>query len=435
MIRRTLFEWQSIAYGTTDDTIPEAVADRLVAVASLSPLGGKNGARILTHGRKELRAGQVVGMVATDGCALEILPKIDFLDDRQDSAVHAGLVRRQLVHMLAVAMELDIDSGADTELGWQQENLLEILISLFIKKLSKILHQGMPSHYIQMQDDLMALRGRLNTVRQFSVLLSQPQTLACEYDEFSKDIALNQVMKAAIERLLRISKSQKNITRLRELTLFYTDVRSVPIPLLRWQDIKLDRTNNRWRELVSLCRLLLGQRFQNTSSGDTKGYSLLFEMNTLFEAYIARQLRRAVLGTDLTIHSQGGRLHCLVNVETNKQSFMTKPDIIVKRANDVVLIIDTKWKRLNTAIDDPKQGVSQADIYQMMAYGRLYSCSELMLLYPHHIKLSRDEGVLSQHRIVQSTDVLKTATIDVAKKNKVVLNLKDLLSHVLLVMG
>ena len=38
-------------------------------------------------------------------------------------------------------------------------------------------------------------------------------------------------------------------------------------------------------------------------------------------------------------------------------------------------------------IDNPKQGVSQADVYQLMAYGRLYNCSNVMLLYPHHADL------------------------------------------------
>lgn len=75
------------------------------------------------------------------------------------------------------------------------------------------------------------------------------------------------------------------------------------------------------------------------------------------------------------------------------------------------MIIDTKWKRLAASIDDAKQGVSQSDVYQMMAYGRLYECPRLMLLYPHHDELGQSEGKLSQHRINGSFDILATATI------------------------
>ena len=76
-----------------------------------------------------------------------------------------------------------------------------------------------------------------------------------------------------------------------------------------------------------------------------------------------------------------------------------------------MLIIDTKWKRLAPVIDDPKQGVSQADVYQMMAYGRIYGCSELMLLYPHHDELRCDEGVTSLHKVNGCDDRLLTATV------------------------
>jgi 5-methylcytosine-specific restriction enzyme subunit McrC len=89
-----------------------------------------------------------------------------------------------------------------------------------------------------------------------------------------------------------------------------------------------------------------------------------------------------------------------------------RPDIVVRdRAGDPVLIIDTKWKRVAPRIDDKKQGVAQADVYQMMAYGRLYGCPRLMLLYPHHGALGA-EGETGRYRILGSGDTLSTATID-----------------------
>lgn len=61
-------------------------------------------------------------------------------------------------------------------------------------------------------------------------------------------------------------------------------------------------------------------------------------------------------------------------------------------------MIDTKWKRIASRIDDPKRGVSQADVYQMTAYGRLYGCLRLTLLYPHHAE--RGEEPLSASHCV-----------------------------------
>lgn len=416
MINRTVLEWRKIRYGDGLEEIPAWAADRIAAVTRANPLGGEEGTRILQHGRAWLRAQQVVGVIAAQDCTLEILPKIDGLGDG-DSETSQAQIRRNLVHMLAVALDLDVADGQLTKLGWQNENLLEILIRLFCDKLFEAVHSGLPRRYVEQQCDLPTLRGRLDVIRQFSVLAANPDRLACRYDELSSDITLNQIMKAAITKLVRLSRAPENQRKLRELGFAFADVRDVPVQALRWDNVVLDRTNARWRELLSLARLMLGQRFQTTTSGSGNGFSLLFEMNTLFEEFVGRTLKRYLAGTDMQVDLQGGRLHCLAELDegrnlTGRRRFLTRPDIIIRRGTERLAIIDTKWKRLSPSIDDPKQGVSQSDVYQMMAYGRIYQCPKLLLLYPHHAELKRPPGLTSCHAIVGSDDNLSTGTID-----------------------
>jgi 5-methylcytosine-specific restriction enzyme subunit McrC len=413
VIRRTVLEWGSLPYGEGDDAIPENAADRLMAVARASPLGGKDGGRILTHGRRALSARQIVGVLAADGVALEILPKID-VPGVEGAATH-GQIRQRLIHMLAVALDLDIAAGPMTHLSWQKETLLEILIGLFARKLADEVRKGMPRRYLAHEDDLTALRGQLDVTRQFTALIARSDRLACRYDDLSSDIMLNQIMKATVDRLIRISTSVENQRRLRELAFFYADIRSLPPTALAWDSLILDRTNSRWRELVELARLLLGDRFQTTSMGGARGFSLTFDMSRLFEAYVARQLKRALTGTGLTVHPQGGRRYCLQEAETGVGRFMTKPDILVKRGTKVELIVDTKWKRISRFVDDPKRGVSQSDVYQMIAYSQLYECADLLLLYPHHNELGLYPGPVSNHVIAGTSKTLRTATTELFK--------------------
>lgn len=409
MIQRTVLEWGSLSYGEGDDSIPEDAAARLMAVARASSLGGSEGGRILNHGRRAITARQVVGVLAAEGVVLEILPKIDV--PAAGAQAQLGQIRERLVHMLAVALDINIAVGAMTELGWQKHTLLEILIGLFARKLADEVRKGMPRRYLAHADDLAALRGRLNVTRQFTTLIARPDRLACLYDDLSPDILLNQIMKAAVDQLMRVSVSPENQRRLRELAFFYADIRKVPPSSLAWDGLILDRTNSRWRELVELARLLLGDRFQTTSTGNARGFSLTFDMSRLFEAYIARQLKRALTGTDRTVHAQGGRLYCLEEPETSTGRFMTKPDILVKRGGSVEMVIDTKWKRIGRVLDDPKRGVSQNDVYQMIAYGQLYDCTDLMLLYPHHTEIGSDLGPLSNHGVVGTDRRLHTGTV------------------------
>lgn len=336
-----------------------------------------------------------------------------------------GSIRRRLVHMLAVALDLKIDAGQVTTLDWQRETLLEILIRLFSEKLVDAMRQGMPRRYIEHADDLPLLRGRLDLTRQFTMLAAEPCRLACRYDALTADIALNRIMKAAVARLARIAMTANNQRRLRELAFAYADITDMPISALRWDEVVLDRTNNRWRELLNLARLLLGERFQTTSAGGSHGFSLLFEMNTLFEEYVARMLKRALVDTDLRVISQGGRLYCL-ETEDRRGLFQTRPDILVKRGDKVVKIIDTKWKRIAARMDDHKQGVSQGDVYQMMAYGQLYKCDGLTLLYPHHADMNGGEGVQARHVVTGSSNRLEAATIDISRGELLGERLRDI---------
>lgn len=206
-----------------------------------------------------------------------------------------------------------------------------MLIRLYCSKLADAVRQGLPQQYAERDDDLPALRGRLDVTRQFSTLAVSPQKLARRFDERSSDVALNQVMRATIGKLSRLAQAPDNQRTLRELSFAYADIAEIPPGALRWDLTVLDRTSTRWRELAALARLFLCDRHQQTSAGASDGYALLFEMNVLFEEYVARLLGRALSGTDLRVTAQGGHQDCLFDGETGR--FRTRPDVIVRQDN------------------------------------------------------------------------------------------------------
>src|SRR3546814_7889538 len=58
-----------------------------------------------------------------------------------------------------------------------------------------------------------------------------------------------------------------------------------------------------------------------------------------------------------------------------------------------------------------KHGVSQADVYQLMAYARIYESGNLMLLYPE--APGQICGLRKDFGIAQGTERLRIATIDI----------------------
>jgi 5-methylcytosine-specific restriction enzyme subunit McrC len=427
MSHLTVSEWGRVAVldRPGKDSFTRAQANALIAAARAHPLGGEEGTGILSDHYRHLTARQMVGVIAAPGCSLEILPKVDPAEGEDPETRRS--VRLRLVRMLDVALGLSIGDGAAANMARQEEGLLDILIRLFADKLLAEARRGLPRAYLAREEDLPTLRGRLNVVRQFTAHAVRPDRLACRYDGLLSDILLMQVMKACVLALRRHARADATVRKLDELRFVLADISDVSVSALAWGSVRIDRTNRRWESLYGLARLFLKRDWQAThrASQARQGITLLFPMNELFETYIAALTRKALRPAGLNVETQGGRLFCLVE-EGGRNCFQTKPDMIVRRGREangpVLMIVDTKWKRLATATEDRKHGVSHADVYQMMSYGRLYDCPELMLLYPHHAGLG--EGNLSKpyavnnssgRLLLQSVDVTQGDTMIVAQ--------------------
>ena len=160
-------------------------------------------------------------------------------------------------------------------------------------------------------------------------------------------------------------------------------------------------------------------------AGSGQGSALLFEMNALFEECIGRLVSRALAGSDFRVTLQGGRLFCLTSRDDEPAVFQTKPDILIWRGGHVAHVIDTKWKRISARIDDPKQGVSSEDVYQMMPYAHLCKATKLTLLYPHYAGLGDQEGVKAQFRVTGRETLLETASFDISNGKDLVERAKN----------
>ena len=320
---------------------------------------------VLSRSHRTVRVGQVVGILATRGASIEILPKVD----GKKSAV-----RKALVRMLAVAWNLPVAAGELASLDTQRRDLLELLIGLFAERLLKEVRRGLPRRYLARERDLPRLRGKLNIKRQFTRLVVRPDRLACRFDHLLEDTPLNRVFKAAVWRLWTISRTAANGRRLAELLARFEFVSDSNNPLQ--EPVRLDRTNTAFHDLHRFARLFLSGDWQNTARGKTEGFALLFPMNDLFEKFIARCLERVL--SPGTVQVQNRRYPALTHL-TDKL-FWLKPDIVVvTNAGDVV--IDTKWKALKP--EKSKQlGVEQRDVYQMLAYAQAYKAHRLVLIYP-----------------------------------------------------
>ena len=345
-----------------------------------------------------LQAAQVVGVLTVPGATVEILPKIGQEGDNS--------IRRALIRMLAVAHGLPIVDCELASLATQREDLLEVLIRLFADRLLEAVRRGIPHRYRFVEEDLPFLRGKLDVSRQLTRNTVRADRLACRFDELSVDTPLNRVLKAAVIRLGSVARQEENARKLYELAARFEFVGRSADPLR--ERVNLDRTNSTFHRLHRMACLLLAGDWQSTTIGGKDGFALLFPMNQLFEEFVGRTVKRAL--APRSIRLQDSRCHALAT--EGKGVFTLKPDIVVD--NDIV--IDTKWKKLKP--EETTAGVEQADVYQMLAYGRAYNAKRHVLVYPWQEGLG-SPGVCRRWRVPGSTTPFDVVTVDVGRPESV----------------
>lgn len=132
---------------------------------------------------------------------------------------------------------------------------------------------------------------------------------------------------------------------------------------------------------------MMGKSF-TSFSGSEVAFALLFPMETLFESYIAAQLKKMLGHSEYSLSAQDKTYHLF----DGPRKFLMKPDIVIKnKALAQVFVMDTKWKVLSA--DKANYAISQADMYQMYAYQKKYTSENVTLLYPLTEKVDPNQNI------------------------------------------
>lgn|GEM_PF-4638300 len=97
------------------------------------------------------------------------------------------------------------------------------------------------------------------------------------------------------------------------------------------------------------------------------------------------------------------------HLDTEK-NFSISPDLILDLESKRV-IADTKYKIIYSDEKDPKQGISQSDLYQMMAYAIRYNVSDIKLFYPDTVKQYQEKStaITVRDELADGKDISITA--------------------------
>ena len=315
---------------------------------------------------KVLQAQNYVGVIQTkDGTTIEILPKIKNLDEQK--------LKEILINMLKTLKKSPFKNFNTANLKAHKMPLLEIFISMFLEELSKLVQKGIKSDYVQKEENLKFLKGKLKISEQIKQNSVHKERFFVEYEQFCSDRVENRLIKTTLEYLYKKSKSNKNQQRIREFLFVFDEIKVSHNVKTDFEKIKLNRQMKDYEQVLLWCKTFLLENSFSPYKGNDIAFALLFDMNLLFESYVYDYLKKS--GKFENIKNQDKKHH--LAYEDEKGKFALKPDIVI---DDGKIIVDTKWKILSESKSN--QGISQSDMYQLYAYGKKYKSKNLYLIYP-----------------------------------------------------
>lgn len=348
--------------------------------------------RVKKYGKDiALQVVNYVGVIETPcGTRIEILPKISDQDD-------SDVAKKVLLKMLSTVNKLSMQQFEQSSLKTLKQPLFEILIGYFLKEVADVVKRGIRSEYKRVEAKTPYLKGQLQTSKQLCERPGCQNRFNVSYDQFSSDRSENRLIHSALNQVLKWTKSNENHRLGKELLFVFNEIPLSSIYSLDFRKWSVDRSLAHYRNVKPWCELILSYQSPIALSGSHQGISFLFPMETLFERYVAIKLQKDLpshLKLKAQASSQSLVSHLPSTLDKEQGWFKLKPDIVIseKKTNKVVYVADTKWKRIyeNQGTAKEKYGISQADLYQMFAYGHKYLEGQgtLYLIYPKHIQFN-----------------------------------------------
>jgi 5-methylcytosine-specific restriction enzyme subunit McrC len=340
--------------------------------------GAGTGARLVElESRRDLRLDNYVGVLESPcGTRIEILPKAF----EHGEGIENG--RHLLQRMLARCLNLTPRLSSPTSLRTFDAPLTEWLAAQFLHGVEHLVRCGLRFDYHSEHEELRYLRGRLLLSRQARQPPGSAHYFQVEHDVFDADRAENRLIRSALEVVRKYTREPANWRLAHELSHHLHEIpisSNVAEDFRRWRG---DRLMAHYAEIRGWCLLILHEQMALTVVGTRKGQSLLFPMERVYEQYVGMGLRQWIpAGAKLTL--QAGRHHLAKH--RDQSWFQLRPDFLIDY-DDQTVVADAKWKLVDDALDNGEQkyGLSQADFYQLYAYGQKYlnGTGTLYLFYP-----------------------------------------------------
>ncbi len=352
-------------------------------------------------------------------------PKVQFTE--------YGIPIRNFWHMLLYAWnEAPLKHEWALEAVEHAPTLDALMASVLLKLMQQRLRIGLARDYVDKEQPLHGLRGRINFVESLKNLSVERGQMICEFQGYSVNSLKNQIIRSTVARLVKVGQFGPETDPVKELQqklrrllrdLDGIDFIELTPELIRRQS--LARNDHDYRLMLAICDLIVQRTMPNGPEAEAaiangtiaNGIVPLIDREELvlyniYERFVANFYR---------IHLKGWEISAQKRLDwharnTNERLPLMIPDLVLQETSSSrMMIIDTKFTARSLIKNQwGKQEFDSSHLYQLYAY--LKSQEHLSEAHRNAVGILLYPAVQSRlsERIELQDHVMRIESVDLA---------------------
>jgi 5-methylcytosine-specific restriction enzyme subunit McrC len=257
-----------------------------------------------------------------------------------------------------------IGYAADPQ-GWRDDiveldtraGLLPAVAQALWRQTERALRPGMMQGYRTVEEASYVLRGRLREADQLRRHYGRVIPLEIRHDDFTVDVPENQILLAAITRMLTVPRlDAESRWRFAALRRRLADVTSL-VHGSRLPSWSPSRLNQRYHTALRLAEIVWRATSPEHVPGSLTASGFLFDLPKIFEDFVTVAISEELLA------KHGGTAHPQYPCELDEVGAVSmRPDLVWQLDGRPVAVVDAKYKQ------EKSDRYPNADLYQLLAY-------------------------------------------------------------------
>lgn len=183
---------------------------------------------------------------------------------------------------LAIMDEVKVDKD-------DYNDAYNLLARVFTFGISKLVRSGFHRSYMEEQEELSVLRGKIAVQESINKMSMKYNKLFCTFDEYSKNDIFNQIIKYTIDNLMKNRDISVQIkSELKRQRIFFNGIESKPPTKENRQKLVYNRNSIIYKMLIDVAIMLYDGTAVNEENGQStfKDFFREEQMHRVFELFI-----------------------------------------------------------------------------------------------------------------------------------------------------